>query len=120
MVLTRELRRRLARVVLFAGLASIGMHVFRTLPREVAVELRYGKAREGLRGASFSYAQGDLVARTATFRYADGAPELQRHEVRLRPGAYTLVVRLDYADRTADVRRSFESSADEVVRIDLR
>lgn len=112
-------RRRLARVVLVVGIAAVAVHVLRTAPREVTVDVRFGAAHAGLRGATFTYSRAGEVVRTATFRYAAGAPDSQRHVVRLAPGTYDLAVELDLA---SGVRRSlhiFQAGGADAVRIDV-
>ncbi|MEK6608531.1 MAG: hypothetical protein AABZ30_12800, partial [Myxococcota bacterium] len=97
--------RRLAKLLLLAGGAAVVVPMLLEAPRDVTIDLRFGAARAGLRGVSLAYTpsgglmQPDLdgeIARRATFRYAHGAPDAQRHVARLRPGDYALTITLDY------------------------
>jgi hypothetical protein len=74
-----------------------------------------------LRALDLEYEQGGAVVRAVHFGWADGGPELLRHEPELTPGPCRITATLrDGEGRTWKVRRAVAVEGDALHRIDLR
>lgn len=112
-------RKLLARLVLVAGVALVGAHLFATMPRQVDIRYRVGADHDGVTDARFAYTSGGEEMEGVAFHYAYGAPAVVRHQVRLPPGDYGVVASLSGPGVDRSVKAKLEVPADGIVRIDL-
>jgi len=95
--------RGISRLVLLAGVVSIGLFFFRSVPRDVT--LVYVLGAEGVREVGVDIERGGETVRHAELRFAQGAPAQVRHAVRLPDGEYVLHLRLQGSAGTRRVDR---------------
>jgi hypothetical protein len=119
----RDLRRRLAPVVLLGGLAAAGAYGWRSTPHDNAITIRLEGDRSALARVEASVrGQGDEAIAGATWSFAtDRAPPALRMSAKARRGDYALSVRAEFRDgsATSSMRRLRLDGDDVTARIAL-
>jgi hypothetical protein len=112
-------RKRIATLVLFVGLAIVGVKS-EGVPRDTSVAVPLGDDHAQVTEARIDYLSERRIAHTVTLRWPEGAPSLVRHDVELLPGDYDVHVRLNERDGTQrDLEGHVHSPSEGVVRLAL-
>jgi hypothetical protein len=113
-------RKRIAPLVLGAGVLVVGGEIAQRAPASVEVELPIGAEHADVRQLDVAYLEGTAVVRHVSLRFPDGAPERVRHTVHLAPGRYRVQVDLHLRGGGTEIRTGrLEAPAEGVVRLHL-
>lgn len=118
-VFFRAHRRKLAPLVLGAGVLVVGSIATPSWPHETDVELLLGHRHSEVVELRIGYVRGaeQEPLKAVTLRYPEGAPATVRHHVELPPGRYAVVLELVSAQGRTDTSRRLDVPADGVVRL---
>jgi hypothetical protein len=108
---TRPWRRRVARLLLVAGIALAASQLLGRAPSEQNLEFRLGAERASVRRieATWTPAGEREAAGGVTLRFAEGAPARVRHRVSLPNGRYELAVEVTRQERGSGERQTTTS-----------
>lgn len=113
------MRSRLA-LLLLVPLAGLLLFVLPRAPAEVPLRLHLGARGAGLAQIDLKFARGEAIARDLSLHFTDGAPPDVERPVRLRPGDYTVAIRLvDRSGRETRDSRPQHVEAGEPLSLDL-
>ena len=123
----RELRRRVALLVLVVGVASLVAYWSRHKPVEVTVIYDLGRLAPRVTRITLSYQRSGHEKQPVDISFPDRAPKAYRHTLRLIPGDYTISARVFLRatpDRGAEVRHhlrriTIEAGQDQRLRLRL-
>jgi hypothetical protein len=111
-------RRRIARLVLAAGVVFAALELWPDWPRELEVEYQLGAEHSEIVELRIAYLQGSQELQGVSFSFPDGAPNAVRHRVTLPAG--TFVLRCELRDRAGEARavtRHLHTPSEGAVRI---
>lgn len=118
-------RRRLARVLLIAGVGIALARFLPSLPRDQSLVFSIGADRSRVRALEATWTrEGETEALGGVeLRFADAAPSRIRHRVRLPNGRYEVAVELATEDdgglaHTSTTRRVTLEGGETVIRLD--
>jgi hypothetical protein len=113
-------RRNLARLVLVAAAAAVGLQVASYLPRETEIEIDLGSRHGDVEEVRLSYLRQGEALRGVSLRFPEGAPPRVRHRVDLSPGRYRLAIELrQRGGATRTSHRILRLPADGTLRVSV-
>lgn len=111
-------RRRLASIVLLAGLALLAVQFWPQFPRETELDLVLGPEHRQVVEVRLAYLQSDEEIRGVTFRFPNGAPINVKHRIDLPSGLYRIAIeRRFHSGEPEKTIRAFTVPAAGVVRV---
>ncbi len=123
----REMRRRVALLVLVVGVASLLAYWSRNKPVKVTVIYDLGRLAPRVTRITLSYHRSGHEEQPVDISFPDQAPKSYRHTLQLIPGDYTITARIFLRatdERGAEVRHhlrrvTIESGQDQRLRLRL-
>jgi hypothetical protein len=113
-------RRRIARLVLAAGVIFAALKLWPNWPRELEVEYRLGAEHSEIVEFRVAYLQGAHELQGVSFSFPEGAPDAVRHRLTLPAGTFLLRCELrDRAGTARAVTRRLHTPIEGAIRIFL-
>jgi len=113
-------RRRLARLVLAAGVVFAALKLWPNWPRELEVEYQLGAEHSEIVEFRVAYLQGSQELQGVRFSFPEGAPDAVHHRLTLPAGTFVLRCELrDRAGTARSVTRRLNTPIEGAVRIFL-
>ncbi len=95
---SRDIRRRIAPLVLVIGLAAVGGYASQELPREQEVRFDLTSPYDSAKRINVAYIDGSEPLAGIEFHLADKPRKLLLHKPSLRPGQYDVAITIETAD----------------------
>jgi len=113
-------RRRIARLVLAAGVAFTILTLWPNWPRELEVEYQLGAEHSEIVELRVTYLQDSQALQGVSFSFPKGAPDAIRHRLTLPAGTFTLRCELrDRAGTARAVTRQLRTPIEGAIRVFL-